>query len=79
MEAMVMCTLSHSPSGLPKGWTLGRSLNSDRMSDVWKRRISPADWHMAEHLSAEAGSKGVCPNHVRILRAEIARALAGGW
>ena len=68
----LLCGLPHTATGVPEKWSIGRLITFDRLSYVRIGFINESGRHLLDDLSAEATRAGVCPNHVRILRGQVA-------
>lgn len=77
MEKSVLCCLPHYPNGLPKGSSLSRCLDASRMSHVWAGQLDGSLRDVLVDLSARATAAGVCPNHVYLMRYQLARIFVG--
>jgi hypothetical protein len=78
MASALMCQLPHSDNGVPKGWTVNGVVQLDRLSCMWRGRVSDVERSFLDDLSAQIAGTGICPNHLRIVRSVVARAIATG-
>jgi len=78
VEAKTLCTLPHNANGFIPRLSVSELTRRDRLSAMWCRQLDHSRSDLLDALLAEARSRGVCPLHLRLMRAELAEIVASG-
>ena len=77
LPTAIMCSLRHDHRNLPLGFGIAAISGRIRMSKLWEGQLNGSESALLDGLSAEARRAGICPNHVYLLRSEMARIFVG--